>query len=307
MLGADRRASSRPTRAGRTWVEAAVDSLAAAAEGEKPDGRHLIAAEAVQGSVRSAKARTQARARTPRSATSPTENSIALATRQPGESTPVQEKWRAGLEEFVKAYPNRRGRAARRCCGWRMAFEFAEDDRRKARRRRRSGTSNSSKNYAGHPHAAKAAGRREAARQRGQAARTGRPEPRQRPAVQRRVAARTRSWWCTTARAGAARSPDDAKKLDALVKEYGPKGLEIVTVCLDHDAKAAAQTRRGASKLPGTHLHAPGGLDASPLAAAVRHPRRPAHLRRRQGRQDRQPQRPGRDARGRREEVAAVT
>ena len=56
------------------------------------------------------------------------------------------------------------------------------------------------------------------------------------------------------------------KKLQSLAKDYGAKGLEIVTVCLDHDAKTAAQTVT-TYKIPGTHLFAPGGLDASPLAA----------------------------------------
>ena len=50
------------------------------------------------------------------------------------------------------------------------------------------------------------------------------------------------------------------------VKEFGAKGLEVVTVYLDHDPKVAAQTAE-AQKIPGTHLFAPGGLDGSPLAA----------------------------------------
>ena len=61
--------------------------------------------------------------------------------------------------------------------------------------------------------------------------------------------------------------PEDVKKLQSIAKEYGPKGVEIVTVCLDHDARTAIQTVT-THKIPGTHLHAPGGLDASPLAAA---------------------------------------
>jgi hypothetical protein len=52
-----------------------------------------------------------------------------------------------------------------------------------------------------------------------------------------------------------------------VVKEYGAKGLEIVTVCVDHDAKAAEKAVADL-KIPGTHLFAPGGLDASPLASS---------------------------------------
>ncbi len=40
-----------------------------------------------------------------------------------------------------------------------------------------------------------------------------------------------------------------------------------MTVCLDHDARTAMQTVT-THKIPGVHVHAPGGLDASPLAAA---------------------------------------
>ena len=99
--------------------------------------------------------------------------------------------------------------------------------------------------------------------------------------------------------------PEDVKKLNSLVKEYGAKGLELVTVSLDHDARSAADAI-AAHKIPGTHLFAPGGLDGSPLASRLRHPRCPARLRRGQGRQDREPHRPGRDGGGRCEEVAAV-
>jgi hypothetical protein len=60
--------------------------------------------------------------------------------------------------------------------------------------------------------------------------------------------------------------PDDVRKLNALVKEYGSKGLELVTVSLDHDARAAADAIT-THKIPGTHLFAPGGLDGSPLAS----------------------------------------
>ena len=37
-------------------------------------------------------------------------------------------------------------------------------------------------------------------------------------------------------------------------------------MCLDDDAKTASEAVRNAN-LPGTHLHAAGGLDRSPLAA----------------------------------------
>ena len=43
--------------------------------------------------------------------------------------------------------------------------------------------------------------------------------------------------------------------------------LEIVTVNLDDDPARAVQALN-AAQIPGHHLHAPGGLDRSPLAAA---------------------------------------
>ena len=50
-------------------------------------------------------------------------------------------------------------------------------------------------------------------------------------------------------------------------EDYGAKGLAMVTVSLDHDVKQATEAV-AKTGLPGTHLYAPGGLDASPLAAS---------------------------------------
>jgi hypothetical protein len=58
---------------------------------------------------------------------------------------------------------------------------------------------------------------------------------------------------------------DDAKKMKELLATYGPKGVELVTVNVDNDAKVAAQAV-SALQLPGTHLYAEGGLERSPLA-----------------------------------------
>ncbi len=59
----------------------------------------------------------------------------------------------------------------------------------------------------------------------------------------------------------------DLKAIAELVKAYGDKGLNVVTVSLDDDPARAAQTV-AAVGLPGAHLHLPGGLDRSPLAVA---------------------------------------
>jgi peroxiredoxin len=59
----------------------------------------------------------------------------------------------------------------------------------------------------------------------------------------------------------------ELKQLAELVKTYGAKGLQVVTISLD-DESAKATAALQAAQLPGTHLHQPGGLDRSPLAVA---------------------------------------
>ena len=59
---------------------------------------------------------------------------------------------------------------------------------------------------------------------------------------------------------------EDAKKLKELAATYGPKGLEIISIALDDEAKAAGDSIQRLG-IPGTHLHM-GGLDRSPLATS---------------------------------------
>ena len=69
--------------------------------------------------------------------------------------------------------------------------------------------------------------------------------------------------------------PEDVRKLNSLVKEYGAKGLEVVTVNLDHDAEVAAQTVDG----PEDPRHAPvrpRRARRQPAGRQLRHPGRPA-------------------------------
>ena len=65
-------------------------------------------------------------------------------------------------------------------------------------------------------------------------------------------------------------APEDLKALADLAKTFAAKGLMIVTVSLDDDAtKSDALKALQAAGFPGgVHLHAPGGLDRSPLATA---------------------------------------
>ncbi|HJZ55045.1 MAG TPA: TlpA disulfide reductase family protein, partial [Gemmataceae bacterium] len=120
------------------------------------------------------------------------------------------------------------------------------------------------KNYAGHPNAARALGALKRLDS------EGKPLELQGPVIgtnQPFAAAQMNGkvvvvyyWasWVTTLE-------QDAKKLKELVATYGPKGLEVVTVCLDDDPQAGLKAIQ-AVQLPGTHLHQRGGVDASPLA-----------------------------------------
>lgn len=240
------------------WARMLVDTLAAAAEGGPADGAHLARLKQLAdffgktpgsplGGVAAFKVLVA-------------ENNIALAKAKGGEIPAVQEKWRAGLEAFVKAHPGAEdaGEAVMRLA---MAHEFAGKD---GEARAKDWYAHLTKNYPQHPQANKAAGavRRLEAEGKplaldGPVLGTGQAFSAAQLAGKPVVVFYWASWSTSLA--------EDAKRLQALAAAYGPKGLEIVTVSLDDDAKAAADAARAAG-LPGTHLHAPGGLDGSPLA-----------------------------------------
>ncbi len=189
------------------------------------------------------------------------ENSIALAGAKTGpELQKVQDAWRAGLEGFVNAHPaaDDAGEAVLRLG---MANEFlGKDGEPKAKEWYTKLTTT----YKNHPHAAKAAGAVRRLESEGKALElTGTTLQGQSFSAggvkDKAVAVYYWASWSTTL-------ADDARKLRDLEKAFAGKGLEIVTVSLDDDAKAAAQAAQSAN-LPGKHLHAAGGLDRSPLAA----------------------------------------
>jgi hypothetical protein len=60
---------------------------------------------------------------------------------------------------------------------------------------------------------------------------------------------------------------DELGNLAKLQKEFAGKGLQVVTVCLDDD-KGTGEKAVKAAGLSGHHLYAAGGLDRSPLANA---------------------------------------
>lgn len=189
------------------------------------------------------------------------ENSVALAGAKTGpELQKVQDAWRTGLENFVKAHPaaDDAGEAVLRLG---MANEFlGKDGEPKAKEWYTKLTTE----YKNHPHAAKAAGAVRRLECEGKALEltgtTMQGQPFSAAGVKDKATA-VYYWasWSTTL-------ADDARKLRDLEKAFAGKGLEIVTVNLDDDAKAAEAAARNAN-LPGKHLHAAGGLDRSPLAA----------------------------------------
>lgn len=189
------------------------------------------------------------------------ENGMALAGAKTGpELQKVQDNWRSGLEAFVKAYPTSddAGEAVLRLG---MANEFlGKDGEAKAKEWYTTLTTT----YKTHPHAAKAAGAVRRLESEGKALElTGTTLTGQSfsagSLTNKAVAVYYWASWSSTL-------ADDARKLRDLEKTFGAKGLALVTVCLDDDAKTATQAAQNA-QLPGTHLHAAGGLDRSPLAA----------------------------------------
>lgn len=251
--------SEPAVRIRETWTKLLLDSVAAAAEVEKMDGRHVVRLkqfkDAFAGKPGAIGAYAWFRY-------IQTEHSIALRG-DPGKLNEVQEKWRAALEEFVKANP-KSDDAPEAALRLGMAYEFMVTKDGDAKAKEWYGAL--ARDHAGHPHAAKAVGAVKRLDSEGQPLAVAGPaladgKPFSAATIKDKVVVvyYCASWSSTLAA--------DAKALKAVAKEYGPKGLEVVIVNLDADAKTATQTvaAHGLSAL-GTVLHAPGGLDASPLA-----------------------------------------
>ena len=246
-----------------TWVRMLIDSHTAAAESDKPGNKHLVRlGQWKEAMMRPEGNPTVAAYAAFRLLTA--ENSVGLAAaKDDKELRAVQEKWQAGLEEFVKAFP-KSADAPDAVMRLAMVYELsgAKDSEPKAKQ----WFEHLVKTYPdSRPYAAKAAGALKRLDSEGKPLElsgpqlgTGQPFN----AAQKDKIVVVYYWasWSQSL-------PEDAKKLQALVKDYGAKGLTIVTVSLDHDAKQAADAVARVA-LPGTHLFATGGLDASPLAAA---------------------------------------
>lgn len=190
------------------------------------------------------------------------ENGIAMAKSKNGvEINAAQDKYRDALEKFVGAYPKSddAGEAVMRLA---MSHEFAGGKDGDAKAKQWCETL--IKNYAGHHHAARAAGiikRLECEGKPLELTGTNLANGQAFNASALNGKAVVVFYWASWSDSLAA----DVKKLKDIAGTYGPKGFEVIAVALDEDAKTAAEAinKHG---IPGTHLHAPGGLDRSPLA-----------------------------------------
>ncbi|MCS7021555.1 MAG: redoxin domain-containing protein [Gemmataceae bacterium] len=241
------------------WLRLLIDSLGGAAETEKNDGPHLTRLRQLKESL--AKGSSASLAAHAAFRLLLAENSLALRTAPPEGFAAVQDKWRKSLEEFLNTYPTS-DEAPEAILRLAMALEFTPNGEAKAKEWYQVLTSR----YPQHPHAVKAAGAIKRLDSVGQALTLSGPllnngqlfdlASLRGKAV---VVYYTASWSSTLA--------DDARKLQSLLRDYGPKGVELVVISLDQDARAAAEAL-ATHKMPGIHLFAPGGLDQSPLATA---------------------------------------
>ena len=191
------------------------------------------------------------------------ENGILMAKAKTGpEINSAQDKYRTALEAFATAFPKSED-ASEAVIRLAMSYEFLGGKDGEAKTK--LWCEHLLKNYAMDSRAAKAAGivkrldcEGKPLEIAGTNMATGQPFNAQQFAGKPVIVFYWASWSQTLA--------EDAKKLKELAATYGPKGLEIISIALDDEAKAAGDSIQRLG-LPGTHLHA-GGLDKSPLATS---------------------------------------
>lgn len=123
------------------------------------------------------------------------------------------------------------------------------------------------KEFAGHPHAAKAQGAIKRLKCEGQPFELSGQTLDGQAFTEKSLAGKPAVvlWWASWGSSSA----DELKNLAALEKAFAAKGLTVVTVILDDEnTKATAAALVKAAGVGGFHLFAAGGLDRSPLAAA---------------------------------------
>ncbi|MBY0515047.1 MAG: redoxin family protein [Gemmataceae bacterium] len=245
------------------WVRLLLDSLTTAAEGGKADGPHLARLRQLAGVLGGNAQSPLAPYSAFRLATA--ENTIAMrdAGANPKDIQAAQDKCRERLEGFYKKYPNAED-APEALLRLATSFEYGSKE---SDAKAKEWYELIVKNHATHPHAAKARGSIKRLDSEGKTFELAGPvlgtgQPLAVAALGGKVVV-VYYWasWVTTLE-------QDAKKLKELAAAYGPKGFEVVTVCLDDDPQAGLKAAQ-AVQLPGVHLHQRGtnGGD-SPLATA---------------------------------------
>jgi thiol-disulfide isomerase/thioredoxin len=243
------------------WVQQLVDALSAAAEMGGPDNEHAKRLEDWTTAIVKAdpKGANAAYAKFRQLSAEYTGKLAAVKPDKPDEVGKVQNWWREALDGYLKSYgtsadaPDAMLRLA-------VAFEFAKDGEAKEI----EWCEKLAANFPNHPFAAKAKGI--VARLTSE----GKPFTLAGPVLGTTKNFDVASlkgkpvlvvYWANWSN----RAKEEAKLVNELAKEFGPKGLEIVTVNLDDNAQTAAQAL-AQFQMPGTPLHQPGGVDGSPLA-----------------------------------------
>ncbi|MFM8271407.1 MAG: thioredoxin-like domain-containing protein [Gemmata sp.] len=244
-----------------TWIKMLLDSHMSAGEAGEPGNKHLVRLKQFKDAY-SQPGANQAIAAYAAYRLLYAENAVAMSKAKSEDFGAVQDKWRASLEEYVKAFPQSADAPE---AFWRLGMAYEHSGAKDSEAKARGAFEALTKSFATTPQGVKAAGALKRLDSEGKPLELtgpvlGTAQPFNAAQPGKAVVVYYWASWSSSL-------AEDAKKLQALVKDYGPKGLVVVSVSLDHDAKAAADAVK-ASGLPGTHLFAPGGLESSPLAAA---------------------------------------
>jgi hypothetical protein len=244
------------------WIRLLLDSLATAAEGGKADGPHLARLRQLADVLKA----------NPQSPLAPysafrlisAENTITMRDAGPmsKDVQAAQDKCRERLEDFFKKHPTSED-APEAVLRLAASFEYGGKE---ADARAKEWYEVIVAKYGTHPHAAKARGSIKRLDSEGKTFELAGPvlgtgQPFAVGSLNGKVVV-VYYWasWVTTLE-------QDAKKLRELTTAFGPKGFEVVTVCLEDDPAVGLKAAQ-AVQLPGTHLHQKGGTDGSPLANA---------------------------------------
>jgi thiol-disulfide isomerase/thioredoxin len=251
-----------------TWAKMLIDSHAQAAEAGKPGNSHLARIKQWRDEmVKPTGNATIAAYAAFRSLVA--ENTLALANAKNDEYPAIQDKWRSGLEDYVRTFPmsaDAPEAVLRLAMAWELSGGKDLTEAKANEGRARQWYEHLTKTFPTHLYAAKAAGAVRRFDCEGKPLDLSGPllaNPAQQIAAAQKDKVVVVYYWASWNGVLA----EDAKRLQSLEKEYGPKGLAVVTIALDQDAKTAADAAARVG-LPGTHLFAPGGLDNSSLAVA---------------------------------------